>query len=55
MIMGTIFTVIAFIALYALCEKMGRDPLGWCILGIFITPLGAMAAAIIYTLILGDD
>lgn len=51
----TIFTVIAFIALYALCEKMGRDPLLWCILGCVITPVGAIIAAVVYTLILGDD
>ena len=55
MVMSTIFTVITFIALYALCEKMGRDPVGWCILAFFITPVGAIIAAVIYTLILGDD
>ncbi len=54
MVTGTILTVIAFVVLFALCGRLNRDPIVWCILGLFITPVGAIIAMVIYTMILGE-
>ena len=54
MVTGTILTIIAFVVLFALCDKLNRDPIVWGILGLFITPVGAIIAMVIYTMIVGD-
>ena len=54
MVIGTILTVITFIILFALCGRLNRDPIVWCVLGLFITPFGAIIAMVIYTMILGE-
>lgn len=51
---NTALVIIAFVVLYAFAVKMDRDPIAWCILGLFISPLGAFIAMVLYTWIIGD-